>query len=155
MSAIILRAATAEEATELAELHATSFDEGWDTRAIASLLNTPGVMALVARNASGLAGFVMLRVAADEAEILTLAVAPSERRQKIAHRLMIYAAAQASVAGAGSLFLEVASDNKAGLALYHGLSFAEVGKRAGYYRRGNQKVDGLVLRLDLTPLTAE
>jgi len=154
MSAVTLGIASAGDAAQLAGLHAGSFPEGWDAAAIVSLLAAPGMHALTARHAGNLAGFVMLRVAADEAEILTLAVSPELRRQHIAQRLMVFAAAQASVAGARSLFLEVASDNNAALALYRSLSFEDAGRRANYYRRGTDYVDALVLRLDLTALTA-
>ena len=133
----------------LAGIHAAAFAESWNEAAIASLLASPGVVALIARSGGKAVGFVMLRIAADEAEILTIGVTPQHRRQHIAERLMAYAAAQASVAGAKSLFLEVATDNEAAGALYRGLSFREVGRRSRYYRRDDTQVDGLILRLDL------
>jgi len=154
MRAVTLAPVPADNAAILAQVHASSFAESWDEAAIASLLATPGVYALGAQHAGGLAGFVMLRVAADEAEILTLAVVPTLRRQRIAQRLMAFAAAQASVMGARLLFLEVASDNNAALALYRSLSFENAGRRADYYQRGTTHADALVLRLDLKPLTA-
>jgi ribosomal-protein-alanine N-acetyltransferase len=51
--------------------------------------------------------------------------------------------------GARALFLEVARDNDAGLALYRAAAFAEVGIRRAYYSRPTGAMDALVLRRDL------
>jgi len=88
-------------------------------------------------------GFVLARVAADEAEILTLAVAPAARRRGLARALLRRAANEAAAAGATSLFLEVADDNAAARALYAAEGFTEVGRRRRYYPGGG---DALVLR---------
>jgi len=84
-------------------------------------------------------------VAAGEAEILTLAVAPPARGQGLGRRLLLAAIAHARVLGADTMFLEVGADNPAALALYARLGFAKVGDRKGYY----QGRDAFVLRLPL------
>jgi ribosomal-protein-alanine N-acetyltransferase len=139
-----MRPAEAAEAVALAALHAAAFPPGqrWDAAAIAGLLAMPGVFGLVVR---GL-GFVLARVAADEAEILTLAVAPAARRQGHGGALLAAAMAQAAARGAASMFLDVAADNAAARALYAAAGFAEVGRRRRYYADG---ADALVLRRDL------
>ena len=91
-------------------------------------------------------GMLLARVAADEAEILTLAVAPPARRQGRAAALLAAAAARARDAGARAMFLEVATDNAPALALYSTAGFVEVGRRRHYYKGGS---DALVLRLEL------
>jgi len=149
MSGLVIEPASGSDAASLAGVHSTCFAESWNEAAIASLLASPGVAVLIARNGDKPVGFVMLRIVRDEAEILTIGVTPQHRRQRIAERLMAYAAAQASVAGAKSLFLEVATDNEAAGALYRSLSFREVGTRPRYYRRDDTHIDGLILQLDL------
>jgi [ribosomal protein S18]-alanine N-acetyltransferase len=47
------------------------------------------------------------------------------------------------------MFLEVAADSSGAIALYEGAGFARVGARPGYYARGNNAVDALVMRRDL------
>jgi ribosomal-protein-alanine N-acetyltransferase len=126
----------------LAKLHATCFAQAWTQAAIAGLLATPNCYAFATEH-----GFVMARAAAGEAEILTLAVAPSRRRQGVGRALVRAAAAHAQRLGASTMFLEAAADNAAALALYAGLGFATAGLRPGYYNGG----DALLLKA-LLPL---
>lgn len=129
-----------------AALHAESFDDAWREAEIAALLASPGVFARLARDGEAPLGFLLVRVAADEAEILTLAVSPARRRQG-AGRALVEAAAEAAVlVGATALFLEVAEDNGPALALYNACGFERVGRRLGYYVRGEDRVDALALR---------
>jgi ribosomal-protein-alanine N-acetyltransferase len=130
----------ATDIAPLAALHAACFTEAWDAAAISQLLSGPGVFAL--RHVDG---FVLARVAAGEAEILTLAVAPHARGQGLGRALLHSAIARAQAQGAQVLFLEVGADNPHALALYAGLGFAKVGMRKAYYAGR----DALVLRLPL------
>jgi [ribosomal protein S18]-alanine N-acetyltransferase len=93
-------------------------------------------------------GMIIARVAADESEILTLAVSPGQRRRGIGSRLLRLAMDRAAERGAMSMFLEVAMTNDAARALYAALGFAEAGRRLGYYAGGT---DALVLRSTLAP----
>ncbi len=136
----------AAAAQRLAAIHAAAFDAPWDAAAFESLLGQAGVIVLEQPG-----GFILLRAVADEAEILTLAVRPSARRQGLGARLVSEGAASAAARGATRLFLEVAGDNAAALALYTGAGFAEVGRRPGYYARsGGDRQDALLLALNLT-----
>ncbi|MDO9336937.1 MAG: GNAT family N-acetyltransferase [Caulobacteraceae bacterium] len=130
----------------LALVHAQAFDHAWSAGEIADLLETPGSFLVAETN-----GFILARVLADEAEIITLAVVPSARRQGLARRLVEAAAVQALALGARALFLEVADNNLAALGLYRGLGFETVGRRRGYYaaRGGEPAIDALVMRLSL------
>ena len=130
----------------LAELHADVFDPPWSAAAFADLLGQAGV---VVEGEAG--GFILIRVVADEAEILTLGVRPEARRRGLGGRLVQSASNRALEQGATRLFLEVAEDNAAARALYAGLGFAVAGRRRGYYPRAEgSAVDALLLVLDLT-----
>jgi ribosomal-protein-alanine N-acetyltransferase len=124
----------------LARIHASSFELAWDESELHDLLKTPGTLAFAT---SG--GFIMVRVAADEAEILTLAVAPAERRRGTGSALVSVAALHAHQMGARMIFLEVRASNTAARALYRRFGFAEVGVRKAYYG----KEDALILRANL------
>ena len=76
------------------------------------------------------------RVAADEAEVLTLGVAPEVRRQGIATDLLRAAIAEIRARGGTAMFLEVATGNTAARALYKKFDFVEVGRRRRYYADG-------------------
>ena len=92
-------------------------------------------------------GFILCRTAADEAEILTLLVPDSYRRQGVATALLDRAIEEARARSAAALFLEVAADNDAGRGFYARRGFAEVGRRPRYYAA---KTDALILRRALT-----
>jgi ribosomal-protein-alanine N-acetyltransferase len=145
----ILRAGPAHAAA-MAAIHGAAFPPGqrWGADAMALELELPGVFALLDPRG----GIVMARIAADEAEILTLAVQPEARRCGIGRALLEAAAALAAEHGAASLFLEVALRNAAARALYGAAGFVEVGARRRYYADGD---DALVMRRDLTPSRAD
>ena len=133
--------ATPAHAAAMAAIHEASFPSGerWTAEALATLVSQPGCFARL--DPEG--GFVLARVAADEAEILTLAVAPERRRRGIARALVGEARAVAAAMGAPHMLLEVAADNAAALALYGSLGFSPVGRRRGYYASG---VDAVLMR---------
>ncbi len=136
-----LHDATPAFAHALAAIHAAAFPLGerWGADALSLQLGLPGAFGLV----DEVGGFVLARVAADEAEILTLAVAPPARRQGRARRLLGAAVTEAGRRGARSMVLEVSVRNEAARALYARAGFAEVGRRPRYYAGG---VDALILR---------
>lgn len=128
----------AEAAAVLAALHAEAFagvaGEVWSEASLRELLAMPGALALVASNGDQPVGFLLLRQAADEAEIITLAVRPAVRRSGVARRLLMVGLDKMAGRGAPRCFLEVAEDNMAARALYGAMGFAEIGRRPGYYR---------------------
>jgi len=135
------------ELDALAQIHAACFAEAWDADALATLLAMPGAFALLARDEDNgvLLGFVMIRGAADEAEIITLGVDPARRRQGLGRALLAAGLSEAAARGSVRLFLEVAADNSAALALYRAAGFSEIGRRADYYHRANGKMTALVM----------
>jgi ribosomal-protein-alanine N-acetyltransferase len=128
----------------LAVLHAASFPDPWDAAAITALLATPGTLAFHHPD-----GFVLARIAGDEAEILTLAVMPAVRGRGLGRALLQAAINRAQALGAVTMFLEVGVDNPAALALYSGLGFTKVGVRKAYYAAEGGSGDALVLGLPL------
>ncbi len=140
-------AATEAHAPALAAIHARSFPPGevWGKDAIAIQVSLPGAFGLADAHGGGM---VLARVAADEAEILTLATVPEARRQGVGRALLAAAMAEAAARGATSVVLEVAVGNAAALALYDRAGFVPVGRRVRYYPGGG---DALVLRAPLSP----
>jgi ribosomal-protein-alanine N-acetyltransferase len=144
-----LRFALAEDAPALEALHARAFAQPWAAAEIERLMRIMGGFAVMAEDAE-LQGFILARTVADEAEILTLAVAPAFRRLGVGRSLVEAAAAEAARRGARTLFLEVADDNPGAIALYATSGFAQAGQRRAYYARpGSSPVDALVLRRPL------
>lgn len=133
----------------LAQLHARAFTvpRPWTAPEIAALLDSPHVLLLA--DPAG-RGFLMGRVVADEAEVLTIAVAPEARRQGIGADLMARFLAQAAARGAAVAHLEVAADNAAAIALYARAGFAAAGRRRGYFvTPDGARIDALTMTLSL------
>lgn len=128
----------------LALLHAASFTlpRPWSEAEFAEVLAVPGSFLLTEGEA-----FLVGRVIAGEAELLTLAVPGAERRRGKGRALLAAFAAEAGRRGARSAFLEVAAGNSAALQLYRAAGWHAVGRRQGYYRhpQGGAE-DALVLR---------
>jgi len=137
-----LTAAELPAATAVAAATGTAAAPAAWARALAS-----GHDHLLARHDRGaLVAVAWLRRAADEAEVLDLAVDPAQRRRGHGHALLLDAAAQVHAAGARRLLLEVRADNAAARALYAGAGLVQVGTRPGYHRDG---ADALLLAADL------
>jgi len=136
--AVQVRQAGPADAALLATLHAACFTPGWDAGAMAQFLAAPGCLSLVAAShgKANLQGLLIARLAADEAELLTLGVVPGQRRQGVARALLAAAMTELRRAGAKTLFLEVADGNAAALGLYQSFGAAAVGRRPRYYAHG-------------------
>ncbi len=154
MSALFLQAGNPENASQFAALYAQCFDDAWSTDAFAGFFASPGVVAWLAGLGAQAESFLVLRIAADECEILTIGTLPAARRHGLAQFLLRHGAFEAQAMGAVSMFLEVAETNAAARALYSALGFRANGRRVGYYRsQDGQSVDALAWRAAL-PLTS-
>lgn len=151
-SAFSLRRATVADCDDLSEIHATAFSRGWSGAEFESLLLLPGTHALIAHHRSAFgrrspAGFILYRFAADEAEILTVAVARTVRRRGIGRGLLEEALRHAYREGAARIYLEVEDTNLAAIALYRSAEFRETGRRSGYYSEGRTTPGGALVML--------
>ncbi len=143
-----IRVAATADLPALASLHSVCFNDQWTASALGQLLASAGTYALVADDAGGVRGFIVVRVAADEAEILTFAVHPLWRRQGLGRDLVYAAARRATLSGGQTLILEVAALNFAARQLYDRLGFRQAGLRRSYYEPG-KKGDALILKRPL------
>ena len=149
-----LRPLGARDLDRAAALHAAAFaalgERAWTRQDVAELLAAPGVAGLLVEDDDGDGGFVLYRVAVDEAELLTLAVSPARRRRGVGRTLLGAVIDRARAVGARTLFLEVGADNGPARSLYAAAGFACIGRRAAYYQRhGGVAADALVMRLTL------
>jgi ribosomal-protein-alanine N-acetyltransferase len=129
---------------EMSKIHAACFpDRPWKAEEFESLMEQKGVFWGVDQEKRG---FILARKAATEAEIITVAVDPAHQRKGIGTELVVNVMHACPMLEARHLFLEVAADNEAASNLYERLGFIEVGRRAGYYARGEEApVDAVVM----------
>jgi ribosomal-protein-alanine N-acetyltransferase len=148
MTAWRLRAAAKADADALVAIEALAFGPAsWGGRSVADGLSERLVTTIAAADETGaLRGFLMWRRIGDEAEILTLAVAPEVQRQGCARALVNALLTASRDAGVRSVFLEVDAGKEGAIALYEGAGFTRIARRRRYYKSG---ADALVMRVDL------
>ncbi len=132
---------------EMAEIHARAMllPRPWSAAEIAALCDGPGIVACETAH-----GFALGRVVLDEAELLTIAVAPAAQGRGEGRACLALFQGRVAAEGAAAVYLEVAETNVPAKALYARAGYREVGRRRGYYARaGGPPVDALVLRRDL------
>jgi len=129
----VLSDAGPRDADAIAKLHAESFRRGWSEDEVELLLGDANVVADRVTIGRNLVGFIMTRWAADEAEILSIAVAPGVRGHALGRKLLQRNLQRLAGLGVRSVFLEVGAENRPALALYDRMGFEQVGKRERYY----------------------
>lgn len=149
MTSYFVRAADRADWDRIVLIEALAFERAsWGPNSVREGLATALVNAFVVCRTAGLPpdGFALWRSMGDEAEILSIAIAPDKRRHGMGRALLDEVMLSATAEGMRALFLEVDAGNVAARALYDRAGFHKVGLRRKYYRNG---ADALVLRKDL------
>ena len=94
-------------------------------------------------------GYGVISVAADEAHILNVCVAPERQSRGYGRRLLRALIKYGVDLGARRVFLEVRPSNPNAIALYHSDGFNEIGRRPRYYPAANGREDALVMAIEL------
>lgn len=151
-SDVELLPAISDQSPLIADLHTKLFNRGWGAEECASLIDQDNVFGFVARpiDQPKPLGFVLSRMAADEAEILSIGTDQRARNQGLGWRMMQAVIGEASKRGATKLLLEVDENNNPAVTLYKKIGFETVGKRKAYYDNGEDvKSNALVLAFKL------
>jgi ribosomal-protein-alanine N-acetyltransferase len=147
----MIRVATPLDAALFESIHRHCFGDPWTEESFRALLSDAATFGFTCDDDAGEA-FVLIRAAAGEAEVLTLATVPQARRRGLASLLLDAAIREGNSRGIRRLFLEVAETNQPALALYTKTGFSTVGKRSDYYAsKQGPAVNALILRRDLNP----
>jgi ribosomal-protein-alanine N-acetyltransferase len=136
---------------ELARIHAQGFYRGWPAEEFETFLADPTTPVYLACDAKRkIAGFALIRVVADESELLTIAVDKKWRGKRIGQALLRAAFEDLLMTRARRMFLEVSEDNAAAIRLYEREGFATVSQRKGYYPKPDgTQATALVMARDL------
>lgn len=135
---------TAAHVAAVAELEAVCFTDPWCEQAVASELDNPLSLWLVAMAGDTLIGYVGSQSVLGEADMMNLAVAPSHRRGGVAKALLQALEQALDANGVICLSLEVRQSNEAARQLYGACGYAQVGLRPNYYR--NPRENALILK---------
>jgi [ribosomal protein S18]-alanine N-acetyltransferase len=137
----------------MADVHARCFARPWSAADLRRLTEAPHCFGIAACGGAALAGFILIGAAADESEVLTLAVDEPWRQQGIGRTLLEAAISEAGRRGASAMLLEVGVLNTTAKALYASSGFAVVGRRRNYYKGPNGSEDALVMKREIPPHT--
>ncbi|MEM6386600.1 MAG: GNAT family N-acetyltransferase [Pseudomonadota bacterium] len=131
---------------ELAAVHARAMETpaSWGANDFKEMLALPGVFCVVPPGQKR-AGFALGRVVLEEAELLTLAVAPDMQRQGLGRACLNLFEEEARTLGASRLHLEVAVTNKRAILLYTSNGWQECGRRKAYYAGASSRIDAVLM----------
>lgn len=147
----VVEPATRHDLAALAQLHGASFHRGWGEAEFDAMLREPNTLVHRLRRGNKVIGFAVSRMAADEAEILSIAVAAKERGRGLSRGLLATHLGHLAGRGVRTVFLEVEENNQPATRLYAKTGFAVVGRRERYYREaGGEERNALVMRRDLS-----
>jgi len=147
----VVEAARIRDAHRLAQLHSASFHRGWSDSEFEQLLGERNTLTHRLRAGRSIIGFIISRLAADEAEILSVAVDIAWRGRGLSRDLLRTHLGYLAGRGIRTVFLEVEENNVAAVRLYRGAGFRVVGRREQYYSDPDgEHLNALVMQRDLS-----
>ena len=131
-----LRVATLEDLTILVDLEALTFPEDpWSPFMLADELSSPASRYWIAMDEAGVPiGYGGVKVGGDQADVMTIGVAPRARGRGVGRAILDALLEWARQAGAVEIFLDVRPSNEGAIALYNSRDFVEIGRRPRYFR---------------------
>jgi [ribosomal protein S18]-alanine N-acetyltransferase len=143
--------ATLRDAPRLAQLHAASFHRGWGESEFEAMLSERNTLVHRLRLGRKIIGFAASRLASDEAEVLSVAVAASHRGRGLSRGLLMAHLGHLAGRGVRSVFLEVEENNRPARQLYERAGFTVTGRRERYYRQADgEQLNAVLMRRDLS-----
>jgi [ribosomal protein S18]-alanine N-acetyltransferase len=147
----IVEPATVRDAPKLAQLHGASFHRGWGEGEFETMLTERNTLIHRLRMGRRTIGFAASRMAADEAEILSIAIDDGYRGRGLSRDLLLTHLAHLAGYGVRRIFLEVEENNRPARRLYERAGFTVVGRRERYYRQdGGEQLNALLMGRDLS-----
>jgi len=147
----VVEAARARDARKLSQLHGAAFNRGWSESEFEQLLVERNTLTHRLRAGSEIVGFIISRLAADEAEILSVAIDDAWRGRGLSRNLLQIHLGHLAGRGIRTVFLEVEENNLPAVRLYQRYGFQVVARREQYYREpSGQLLSALVMQRDLS-----
>lgn len=143
-----LRPMREEDLESVAQIEAGAYDFPWTLGIFRDCLRA-GYACWSLAQEGRIIGYAVLSVAAREAHVLNVCVAPDEQGHGHGRRLMRRLVDLARWHHAERVFLEVRPSNQRAIALYHDLGFNEIGRRPNYYPARQGREDAIVMAFEL------
>ncbi|SDT31192.1 ribosomal protein S18-alanine N-acetyltransferase [Bradyrhizobium canariense] len=139
------------DAARLAQLHGASFHRGWGEGEFEAMLSERNTLIHRLKLGRKIIGFAVSRMAADEAEILSIAIDTDHRGRGLSRNLLLTHLGHLAGHGIRTIFLEVEENNQPARKLYERAGFTVVGRRERYYQQpGGEQLNALLMRRDLS-----
>ena len=138
---------------QIAALERSAFPDPWSESSVASDLDNPLSLWLVAQAGGEVLVYVISQSVMGEADMMNLAVLPAARRRGIARALVTALIRELAGGGVHSLTLEVRASNYGAIALYGSRGFRSVGRRKNYYE--HPKEDAIIMTKEFTDGTED
>ncbi|MET0678884.1 MAG: ribosomal protein S18-alanine N-acetyltransferase [Bradyrhizobium sp.] len=143
--------ASLRDAARLAQLHGASFHRGWGEGEFEVMLSERNTLVHRLRRGRRVVGFAVSRMAADEAELLSIAIDSTQRGRGLSRDLLLTHLGHLAGRGVSKVFLEVEENNRPARRLYDWAGFEVVGRRERYYQQaGGEQLNALLMRRDLS-----
>jgi ribosomal-protein-alanine N-acetyltransferase len=147
----LVEPASQRDVMAFAQIHGASFHRGWGEGEFERMLTERNTLVDRLRIGRKTIGFSVSRMAGDEAELLSIAVAEGHRGRGLSNRLLLTHLGHLAARGVRTVFLEVEENNRPARRLYERAGFAVVGRRERYYQQGGgEPLNALVMRRDLS-----
>jgi ribosomal-protein-alanine N-acetyltransferase len=147
----LVEPASQRDAARLAQLHGASFHRGWGEAEFEAMMSERNTLVHRLRLGRKIIGFAVSRMAADEAEILSIAIDAGQRGRGLSRNLLLTHLGHLAGRGVRAIFLEVEENNQPARRLYERAGFGVVGRRERYYRQtGGEQLNALLMRRDLS-----
>ena len=147
----VVEPATLRDAARLAQLHGASFHRGWGEGEFEVMLSERNTLVHRLKLGRRVIGFAVSRMAADEAEILSIAVDTTYRGRGLSRSLLLTHLGHLAGHGVRTVFLEVEENNQPARQLYNRAGFTVNGRREHYYKQhGREPLNALLMRRDLS-----
>ena len=148
---VAVEPASLRDAPKLAELHGASFHRGWGEGEFEAMLTERNTLVHRLRMGRKTIGFAVSRMAADEAELLSIAIDAIQRGRGLSRNLLLTHLGHLAGRGVCKVFLEVEENNPPARRLYEWAGFEVVGRRERYYQQpGGEQLNALLMRRDLS-----
>ncbi|MCF6325909.1 MAG: ribosomal protein S18-alanine N-acetyltransferase [Devosiaceae bacterium] len=147
-----IKPANGDHVSKLAKIHQRGFFHGWKDNEFSSYLSRPHQTPIYVASdkKDRVAGFMVLRLIKEEAELLTIIVEPKWQGKGVGEALLRAGFDDLLASQTLAMFLEVDSNNEAAKALYHRFGFKQISERPGYYPlKDGTKATAIVMRTDM------
>jgi ribosomal-protein-alanine N-acetyltransferase len=149
--AVTIEPASLRDAPKLAQLHGASFHRGWGEGEFEQMLAERNTLVHRLRQGRKIIGFAVSRMAADEAEILSIAVDAKHRGRGLSRNLLLTHLGHLAGRGVRTVFLEVEENNQPARRLYDRAGFSVAGRRERYYKQASgEQLNAVLMRRDLS-----